>query len=83
MIIYLKKQNAVADPVRGLLDRREIGNKKRRRPGVQVAKPNAKTITPESEIRNIQSSGTPPSQNKTETKHKASEMIIDTNDRER
>ena len=84
MIIHLEYQNAVADPVRGLLDRMGKGNNKRSRPGVRIAKMNAKTITPESEIRNIQSSSRPPlKNNKTKQKHKTSEMIIDTNNRER
>ena len=41
---------------------------KRSRPGVQIAKTNAKTMTPESEIRNIQSSGK--NTNKTKQKQK-------------
>ena len=47
---------------------------KRSRPGVQFAKMNEKTIPPESEIRNIQSSGKRPSK---------TEMITDKKGRER
>ena len=56
---------------------------KRSRSGVQIAKMNAKTIPPESEIRNIQSSGKPPPKQNKNRNRKASESIIDTNDRER
>ena len=57
----------VADPVRGLLDRREKGNEQKgAAPGYKLQKTNAKIIPPKTETRNIQSSGK--KQNKTETK---------------
>ena len=57
---HLEKQNAVADPVRGLLDRREKGNKpKEAAPGYKLQKRKQKQFPQKtkSEISNIQSSG--------------------------
>ena len=83
MIIHPEKQNAVVDPVRGLLDRREKGTKKRSHPGVQIAKTNTKTITPRKRNKKYPIQWTPPRKTKQKQKHEASEMIIDANDRER
>ena len=62
IIIHLKKQIKRGRlPIQSVVCR--TGGKretKRSRPGVQTAKPNAKTIPSESEIGNIQSSGKPP-----------------------
>ena len=81
-----KQKNAVADPVRGLPDRREKkGNKKEPPRGTNYKDCNneyKKTIPPESEVRNTQSSGKKAKQSRNKTE-KASETIIDTNDRER
>ena len=61
----------------------EKGINKKEPPLVQIAKKtNAKTFPPESEVRNIQSSGKNTEQNRNKNR-KASETIIDTNDRER
>ena len=73
----------VADPARGLLDRRGKGKQKRSRSGVQIAKRmRTKTIPPEakSEIPNPVEKDKAQQKQKTE---KASETIIDTTDRER
>ena len=83
MIIHLEKRIAVADPVRGLLDRREKGKQKGAAPGYKLQKKHiCENNSPRSEARNAQSSGkTKHSRNK--KTEKASETIIDTNDRER
>ena len=57
------------------------GNK-RSRPGVQIVKTSVKTIPPESEIRNIQSTVENKQTNRNKNR-KASETILDTIGRER
>ena len=77
MIIHLEKQNAVADPVRDLLDR----NKKEPPRGTNYKTNANKNNSPRSEVRNTQSSGK--RQSTTETKNRKSKRDDNRHERSR
>ena len=82
MIIHLEKQNAVADPVRGLPDRREKGINKKEPPRGTNYKNECENNSPRKRNQKyqIQWGKKTPEQNKNK---KASKTIIDTDDQER